>query len=73
MERTIRQAAIAANLSALRAVLEKALWRAEDAEQAVIDGPINQAIGAAIGIELMLDEARALYGAALSLHRGSLP
>jgi hypothetical protein len=73
METTIKQAAIAANLSALRAVLEKALWRAEDAESAVTGGQINQAIGAALGIETMLDEARALFGAALALHRGGRP
>lgn len=73
MEKTIRQAAIAANLSALRAILENALVRAVDAESAVIDGDINQAIGAALGVETMLDEARALFGAALALHRGGRP
>ena len=73
MEKTIRQAAIAANLSALRAILENALVRAVDAESAVIDGEINQAIGAALGVETMLDEARALFGAALALHRGGRP
>jgi hypothetical protein len=73
MERTIKQAAIAANLSALRAVLENALLRAKDADTAAIEGQINQAIGAALGVETLLDEARALFGAALALHRGGRP
>ena len=73
MERTTRQAAIAANLSALRATLENALARAVDAESAVTEGEINQAMGAALGIETMLEEARALFGAALALHRGGRP
>ena len=70
METTIKQAAIAANLSALRAILWEALLRAEDADTAAIEGQINQAIGAALGIETMLDQACALFGAALALHRG---
>ena len=70
MEKTIKQAAIAANLSALRLTLAAALDRATDAETAILEGEINQAIGAALGIETMLDEARALFGAALALHRG---
>jgi hypothetical protein len=73
MEKTIKQAAIAANLSALCVVLENALLRAEDADTAAIEGQINQAIGAALGIETMLEEARALFGAALALHRGGRP
>ena len=73
MEKATRQAAIAANLSALRAILESALLRAVDAENAVMDGETNQAIGAALGVETMLDEARALFGAALALHRGGRP
>jgi hypothetical protein len=73
MEKTIKQAAIAANLSALRAVLENALVRAAIAEKAVMEGETNQAIGAALGVETLLDEARALFGAALALHRGGRP
>jgi hypothetical protein len=73
MEKTIKQAAIAANLSALRVVLENALLRAKDADTAAIEGQINQAIGAALGVETLLDEARALFGAALALHRGGRP
>lgn len=73
MEKTTRQAAIAANLSALRGVLENALLRAADADTAAIEGQINQAIGAALGVETLLDEARALFGAALALHRGGRP
>ena len=55
------------------AILENALVRAVDAESTVTEGQINQAIGAALGIETMLEEARALFGAALALHRGGRP
>jgi hypothetical protein len=69
MTRSVKHAAIAANLSALRVTLSTALERATDAENAVREGEINQAIGAAHGIETMLQEAAALYTAALALHR----
>jgi hypothetical protein len=71
MDQAIKNAAIQANLSALRAILESALLRAVEAEKAILEGQNNQAIGAAIGLETMLDEARALYSAALALHRGA--
>ncbi|PZR93263.1 MAG: hypothetical protein DLM68_01125 [Hyphomicrobiales bacterium] len=64
MDRSIKQAAILANLSALRMTLAGALERAADAETAIKDGQINQAIGAAHGMETMLQDA-----AALALHR----
>ncbi|MCI0599890.1 MAG: hypothetical protein L0Y60_10275 [Beijerinckiaceae bacterium] len=70
MDRSIKQAAILANLSALRATLAGALERATDAENAIKDGEVNQAIGAVHGIESMLQDALALYTAALALHRG---
>ena len=73
MDRTIKQAAIAANLSALRLILREALLRAADADTEAIEGQINQAIGAALGVETLLDEARAPFGAALALHRGGRP
>jgi hypothetical protein len=40
-----------------------------DAENAVKSGEINQAIGAAMGIDTMLQDAAALHAAALALHR----
>lgn len=69
MDTFIKHAAILANLSALRATLAGALDRAEDAENAIKSGEVNQAIGAAHGIETLLQEAAALYAAALALHR----
>lgn len=69
MDKTLRNAAILANLSALRMRLAGALERATDAENAIKLGEVNQAIGAAIGIDAMLQDAAALYAAALALHR----
>jgi hypothetical protein len=70
MDKTLKNAAILANLSALRMTLADALTRAEDAETAVKSGEINQAIGAAMGLDTMLQDAAALHAAALALHRG---
>lgn len=69
MDRSIKHAAILANLSALRMTLAGALERAADAENAIKIGEVNQAIGAAMGIDTMLQDAAALYTAALALHR----
>jgi len=71
MDTSLKNAAILANLSALRMTLAGALERAEDAENAVKSGEINQAIGAVHGIDTMLQDAAALYAAALALHRQS--
>ena len=70
MDKHTRNAAIAANLSALRRTLEAALLRACDAEKDLDAGAVNQAIGAALGVDALLDDARALFTAALVLHRG---
>jgi len=69
MDRSIKEAAILANLSVLRATLAGALERATDAENAIKSGEINQAIGAVHGLDTMLQDATALYAAALALHR----
>jgi hypothetical protein len=69
MDTALKNAAILANLSALRMTLAGALERAEDAENAIRQGEINQAIGAVHGLDTMLQEAAALYAAALALHR----
>jgi hypothetical protein len=69
MDRTIKEAAIFANLSALRATLAGALERARDAKNAIQQGEVNQAIGAVHGLDTMLQEAAELYTAALALHR----
>ena len=73
MDKAIKNAAILANLSALRMTLAGALERAADAENAVKSGEINQAIGAAMGIDTMLHDAAALHAAALALHRSGRP
>ena len=69
MDTALKNAAILANLSALRMTLAGALERAADAENAIKLGEVNQAIGAAMGIDTMLQDATALYTAALALHR----
>jgi len=73
MDTALKNAAILANLSALRITLAGALERAEDAENAVKSGEVNQAIGAAMGIDTMLQDAAALHAAALALHRSGRP
>ncbi len=73
MDTALKNAAILANLSALRMTLAGALERAEDAENAIKLGEVNQAIGAAMGLDTMLQTATALYGAALALHRSGRP
>jgi hypothetical protein len=69
MDTAIKNTAILANLYALRMTLAGALKRAEDAENAIQHGEVNQAIGAVHGIDTMLQDAAALYAAALALHR----
>ena len=69
MDTSLKNAAILANLSALRMTLAGALERATDAENAIKLGEVNQAIGAALGIDTMLQDAAAFYGAALALRR----
>lgn len=69
MDKALKNAAILANLSALRMTLAGALERATDAETAIKLGEVNQAIGAVHGIDSMLQDALALYTAALALHR----
>lgn len=70
MEKAIRDAAIKANLAALFRTLDVARTRALDASAAADAGAINQAVGAALGVDTLLDEARALFSAAIALHRG---
>jgi hypothetical protein len=68
MDTTMHETAILANLSALRLTLTAALERATEAEAIMQDGHTNQAIGAAIGIETLIEDAAALYRAAIALH-----
>ena len=62
-------AAITANIAALHAILLTAVERAGEAHSDIQLGECNRAIGALIDLDRILDEAKALYGAALSLHR----
>ncbi|WP_395664426.1 hypothetical protein [Methylocella sp.] len=73
MNSTTGQAIILANLSALRATLAEALERATEAENVIKAGEQNQAIGTALGIDEMLQNAAALYAAALIFHRDGGP
>lgn len=70
MDKATRTAAIVANLNALYRTLESARTRADEAAAAAGLGEINQAIGAALGLDALLDDARALFTAAIVLHRG---
>jgi len=69
MDKEIKKTTIGANLEALENILYAANVRASEAVAAIKQGEINQAIGAASGIEEMLKQATALYGAALAIHR----
>jgi hypothetical protein len=69
MDTTLHETAILANVSSLRSTLAAALERATEAEAIMQDGHTNQAIGAAIGIETLIEDAAALYRAAIALHR----
>lgn len=66
---TLPMAAIAANLAALHAILAKASERAAEAHAVMLRGERNGAIGTVVGLDLMLDDAKALYMAAIALHR----
>ena len=60
---------IAANIEALRLLIMDALLRATDAEKAMEQGEQNQAIGSMYDLEENLQNALALYRAAVALHR----
>lgn len=61
--------AIAANLEALHGVLLEAAKRTAQGYDFVQRDEPNGAIGAVIGMDAVLDDAKALYLAALTLHR----
>lgn len=69
MDNSIKHAAMLANLSALTATIAAAYERAAMAEAAMQGGRANEAIGAANGIAGLLQDASALFTAALALHR----
>jgi len=61
--------AIAANLKALHALLAVAATRSAEAHQLIQSGECNGAIGTILELDRILDDAKALYGAAIALHR----
>lgn len=64
--------AIAANLTALRALLEEAATRAAEASGYIEAANRNAAVGSLIGLEDLLAEASGLQRAILALHRRAL-
>ena len=69
MKPDLTKKAIAANLEALGNMLDIAAVRVEEAEEAIRQGEQNQAIGSILGLEEHLQNALALYRAAIALHR----
>lgn len=67
----IKDTAIAANLGALSALLAAAATRSAEAHQLIQAGERNGAIGTALGLDRILDDAKALYLAAVALHRST--
>ena len=65
----VKVAAIAANLAALDDLLTTAAARSAEARELAQSGECNGAIGAIFDLSSILDDAEALYNAALALHR----
>jgi len=65
----VKVAAIAANLAVLNEVMTTAAKRSAEAHELAQNGERNGAIGALLDLDSILDDAKALYGAALALHR----
>lgn len=68
-ETTVKQSAIAANLAALQEILAVSAARAAEAHQAMLADEQNQAIGTVMGLDRDLEDALALYRAAIALHQ----
>jgi hypothetical protein len=66
---TIAQTAIYANFSALAERLAEAAKISAEAAAAMKGGKQNQAIGTALPLDDLLSQSKALYDAALALHR----
>jgi len=65
----VKVRAIAANLEALHGLLMEAAKRSAEGHDLIQRDEPNGAIGAVLGLDAILDDAKALYGAALALHR----
>jgi hypothetical protein len=66
---TSKVRAIASNIRMLNAILGTAATHSAEAHNLIVHGKCNGAIGALVSLGSILDEAKALYGAALALHR----
>ena len=64
-----KAAAIAVNLAAMNELMTIAAKRSAEARELAQSGEGNGAIGALLDLDSILDDAKALYGAALALHR----
>jgi hypothetical protein len=60
---------IAANIEAIRQHLTDCVVKTSEAFQAIRKGEQNQAIGAMLDLDKDLEDALALYRAAIALHR----
>jgi hypothetical protein len=69
MKNDIIKNAIAANIHALSQLLEDAMLRSCEAGEAINQGEQNQAIGGLLDLDQKLQDALALYRAAVALHR----
>jgi len=65
----VKVKAIAANLEALHGLLLEAAKRSAQGYDLIQRDEANGAIGAVIGLDAVLDDAKVLYVAALALHR----
>jgi hypothetical protein len=65
----VRTLAITANLAVLHSILANAAERSAEAHELILRGERNGAIGAISGLDSILEDAKALYVAAMALHR----
>ena len=65
----VKAMTIAANLAALNDLLTTAAKRSAEAHELAETGEYDAAIGEILDVGSILDDAKALYGAALTLHR----
>src|SRR5579862_4830928 len=69
MKAELTKKAIAANIEALRQLLADAVITASESFQAIQQGEQNQAIGTILDLDRKLEDALALFRAAVALHR----
>lgn len=66
---TVKTAAIEANLAALHSLLMQATTRTSEGCEHIRQGQCDMAIGAIFNLESILEDAKALYLATITLHR----